>query len=74
MPIHGRKLLFVKPGHTMEEPTDADFAEQDKEEARLQKAQELREKLLERAAKKRGKARDAAVADIEADIAALEAE
>lgn len=74
MTIHGRKLLFVKPGHTMEEPTDADFAEQDKEEARLQKAQELREKLLERAAKKRGKARDAAVADIEADIAALEAE
>lgn len=70
MAINGRVILFGE----MDEPTDADFAEQDREEAKLQKAQELREKLLERAAKKRGKAKDAAIADAEADCDALEVE
>lgn len=68
--INGRVVLFGD----MPEPTDADFAEQDREEAKLQRAHDLREKALERAAKMRGKKKSAAIADAEADADAMEAE
>ena len=68
--INGRVILFGD----MPEPTDAEFAEQDREEAKLQRAHELREKALERAAKLRGKKKAGALADIEADADAMEAE
>ena len=68
--INGRVVLFGD----MPEPTDADFAEQDREEAKLQRAHDLREKALERAAKMRGKKKSAAIADAEADAGAMEAE
>ena len=68
--INGRVVLFGD----MPEPTDAEFAELDREEAKLQRAHDLREKALERAAKLRGKKKSAAIADIEADCGALEEE
>ena len=68
--INGRVVLFGD----MPEPTDADFAEQDREEAKLQRAHDLRDKALERAAKMRGKKKSAAIADAEADADAMEAE
>lgn len=68
--INGRVVLFGD----MPEPTDAEFAELDREEAKLQRAHELREKALERAAKLRGKKKAGTLADIEADADAMEAE
>ncbi len=70
MTINGRVVLFGD----MPEPTDADFAEQDREEAKLQKAQEMRERALERAAKLRGEKKAGAIADAIADADALEVE
>ena len=68
--INGRVILFGD----MPEPTDAEFAEQDREEAKLQRAHDLREKALARAAKMRGKKKSGALADAEADADAMEAE
>lgn len=72
MTINGRILLFVKPGHVMEEPTDADFEDLDREEAKQSKIAETREKALEKISKMRGKRKDGALADLEADLAAAE--
>ena len=74
MPILEHKVLFCKPGHVMEKPTDKDFEELDREEARVAKLEAAKEKILAAAMKKRGKDRENALADAEADIGAMEAE
>ena len=70
MAINGRVILFGD----MPEPTDADFAEQDREEAKLQKVYDAKLKLIERAAKARGKKQAGEIADAVSDIDAMEAE
>lgn len=68
MPILKRTVLFCKPGHVMEPPTDKDFEELDREEARQDRIDAAKAKLREAARKGDGKA----LADMEADIAAME--
>jgi hypothetical protein len=72
--ILGHKVLFCKPGHTIEPPTDADFEELDREEAKQAKIEAAKEKLIAAALKKRGRSRMVALSDAEADIAAMEEE
>lgn len=74
MPILGHKVLFCKPGHTIVPPTDADFEELDREEAKQAKIEAAKEKILAAAMKKRGANREKALADAEADIGAMEEE
>ncbi len=74
MPILEHKVLFCKPGHTIEPPTDADFEELDREEAKQAKIEAAKEKILAAAMKKRGANREKALADAEADIGAMEEE
>lgn len=69
MPILKRTVLFCKPGHVMEPPTDKEFEELDREEARQNRIEAAKVKLREAARKGDGKA----FADLEADIAAMEA-
>lgn len=74
MPILEHKVLFCKPGHTIVPPTDADFEELDREEAKQAKIEAAKEKILAAALKKRGRCRMVALSDAEADIAAMEDE
>lgn len=74
MPIHGHTVLFCKEGFTIPEPTDKDFEELDKEEAKREKIEAAKAAALEKAMKKRGKARAVAIADLDADIGEMEAD
>lgn len=74
MAILGHTVLFCKPGHTMDAPTDDEFLELDKAEAKQAKVDEARERMRAAALRKRGASRDKALADLEADLAEMEAE
>ena len=54
MTILGHKVLFCKPGHTIEPPTDADSEELDREKRSRRKIEAAKEKVLAAAMKKRG--------------------